>query len=111
MKSALAPTAEKMKWAGEHTRELATLTNAWLKANPYELRSDFYPGVSVVAVAVATANPPLRFGVMAGNIIYQLRSILDHLVCQLVVANGGEPKSVNQFPVYTPDRKVIKDAA
>jgi len=111
MESALAATTEKMKWAREHTRELATLTNAWLKANPYELRSDFYPDVNVVAVTIATENPPLRFGVMAGNIVYQLRSILDHLVCQLVVANGQEPTSVNQFPVYTPDRKVIKNAA
>jgi len=45
--------------------------------------------------------PPLRWGVMLGDCVHNLRSALDHLVCQLTLLNGGsmEDCGQTQFPI------------
>lgn len=50
---------------------------------------------------VAFGNPqvPLRFAVLAGEIIHHLRSSLDHLIYALVIQNGESPTNKNQFPI------------
>jgi hypothetical protein len=47
---------------------------------------------------------PQRFGVIAGNIVHQIRASLDNLVWQLVIANNGKPSGGiggNAFPILT----------
>jgi hypothetical protein len=44
---------------------------------------------------------PLRFQVITGEIIHQLRSCLDHLVYALVIHNGNKPSTENQFPIFS----------
>jgi hypothetical protein len=54
---------------------------------------------------------PARFGIIAGDCLQNLRSVLDYLVGQLVIANGKTPGRCNAFPVcLTPDgyRKSIE---
>jgi hypothetical protein len=34
-------------------------------------------------------EPPLRWGVILGDCVHNLRSALDHLICQLTMLNGG----------------------
>ena len=46
-----------------------------------------------------TPEPPIEWSIRAGEILYNLRSALDHLVWQLVLANGQEPTRDNQFPI------------
>ena len=46
-----------------------------------------------------TPEPPIEWSIRVGEILYNLRSALDHLVWQLVLANGQEPTRVNQFPI------------
>jgi hypothetical protein len=45
--------------------------------------------------------PPLRWGVMLGECVHNLRSALDHLVCQLTLLDGGtmDDCSQTQFPI------------
>jgi hypothetical protein len=45
--------------------------------------------------------PPLRWGVMLGDCVHNLRSALDHLVCQVTLLDGGtmEDCSQTQFPI------------
>ncbi len=45
--------------------------------------------------------PPLRWGVMLGECVHNLRSALDHLVCQLTLLNGGtiEDCAQTQYPI------------
>ena len=47
-------------------------------------------------------EPQILYGysVMVGEVAYNLRSSLDHLVWQLVRANGCDPKRSNEFPVF-----------
>ena len=47
----------------------------------------------------ATPNVPIEWSVRLGEILYNLRSALDHLVWQLVLANGQKPGNHNAFPI------------
>ena len=46
-----------------------------------------------------TPKPPLDWSIRVGEFAYNLRSALDHLVWQLVLANERSPDSVNAFPI------------
>ena len=42
-------------------------------------------------------NPLIEWSILIGEILYNLRSALDHLVWQLVLANGQTPGRHNEF--------------
>ena len=46
-----------------------------------------------------TREPPIEWSVRLGEILYNLRSALDHLVWQLVLANEQKPGRRNAFPI------------
>ena len=52
---------------------------------------------SLRAFGVA-AGPP-EVSLLVGEVLYQLRSTLDHLVYELVIRNGGRPTSRTEFPI------------
>jgi len=54
-----------------------------------------------VCKAIVTASPPIRLGVVLGDVIHNARSALDHLVWQLVIANGKTPTRSNAWPIVT----------
>jgi hypothetical protein len=56
-------------------------------------------GLEYALVAFGEPQAPLRFAVLAGEIIHHLRSSLDHLIYALVIYNGGTPSNKNQFPI------------
>lgn len=43
---------------------------------------------------------PLEWSVVIGEILYAMRSSLDHLAWQLVIANGREPDDKTEFPIF-----------
>ena len=53
--------------------------------------------------------PPLRFSVICGDIVHNLRSALDHLVWQLVIVGRREPGKWNFFPIYTDSSDFMRD--
>ena len=46
-----------------------------------------------------TPDAPIEWSIILGEILYNLRSALDHLVWQLVLANGQTPGRHNEFPI------------
>lgn len=44
--------------------------------------------------------PPVEFSLIAGDFIQNLRAALDHLVWQMVKANGQTPGNRNAFPIF-----------
>lgn len=46
-----------------------------------------------------TPRTPIEWSVKFGEILYNLRSVLDHLVSQLLLANGQEPSRRNDYPI------------
>jgi hypothetical protein len=73
---------------------------------PPRIEKGYKPGTSIYAFfAHGELDVPLRFSVLAGEIVHQLRSSLDHLVAHLVMSNGGMLTSAHQFPICsTPER-------
>lgn len=51
---------------------------------------------------------PAKWAVIIGEIAYNLRSSLDHLVWQLVMQNGRTPTKSNQFPIFLDKTKYDK---
>ena len=46
-----------------------------------------------------TPTVPVEWSVIIGETLYNMRSALDHLIWQLVLANGHTPGRHNQFPI------------
>ena len=46
-----------------------------------------------------TPEAPLRWSILIGEILYNLRSALDHMVWQLVLSNEQAPGRHNEFPI------------
>ena len=47
---------------------------------------------------------PIEWAIRSGEILYNLRSALDHLVWQLVLANEEEPTPTTQFPILNEEK-------
>ena len=56
-----------------------------------------------------TPNAPIEWSIMLGEILYNLRSALDHLVWQLVLANGQTPGRHNEFPIAVDDQTWLQE--
>lgn len=89
----------KLDRAEDHLSELRELLLAYMS------RPDVVTGS--LAGGPATGNVRMqgighRVQVIIGDVVHNLRSALDHVTWQLVLANGGEPKSGpkgTQFPI------------
>lgn len=101
MNDRLAGVEEKIERSKKHIQDLDVAIKAFLKTDPYavgakrdpETRRPIYYLTSVQAV-------PAEVALIAGDIIQNLRSALDHLAYQLVLVGTGKP---GPFPhVYFP---------
>lgn len=96
----------KIHRARMHIAELGDSVRAFTDRAPYEVRGEVNEATNEV-VFVAQANPefapvPIGLTLIAGEIAHQLRSALDHLVWQLVIANTGHPPQGTKsgFPIF-----------
>jgi hypothetical protein len=101
MDSPLEGINEKLK------RAEANILNLYLRVNSFldsgEHRTIPYPDLKGFCDALkyhSTRSVPVEFSILAGEVIYQLRSSLDHLVWQLVLANGRKPTTRSEFPIF-----------
>jgi hypothetical protein len=62
---------------------------------------DLESGLHTLHVRDPLPPPPTRWSLIVGDCVHNLRSALDHLVYQLVIASGVTPKERNnlQFPI------------
>jgi hypothetical protein len=97
---------EQVVWklwrARQHYDELVRELQAYFASNPGQmvLAPESTPG-NAVYVFEPKERIPARFGLIAGDYLQNVRSTLDYLVWQLVIANGKTPGRSNQFPVCT----------
>ena len=91
----------KLWRAKEHHRTLITEWNLWCKQQA-NLRVCYIrrDGPWYVVMVQPLPQPDIRFSIIAGDIIHNLRCALDHLVWQLVLRDGHEPSRHNKFPIY-----------
>lgn len=96
----LAGVRAKIDRAIEHLEALHRETQAFRNSEAYAVTGKFESGRSSYVFRLhVLQRPPLRWGVMIGEIVHNLRSALDQLVWQLVKLNGRTPGKWNYFPI------------
>jgi len=81
-----------------------------LKANPqpFLVTGELREGTNYVFTAHGALDVPVRFAVLFGEIMYHLRTALDHLLSALVRANGALPTDNHQFPIASTPEKFVQ---
>ena len=90
----------KLERAKCHLAHLEKAINARVNKDIYrfELNPDSQSGKHILAAHdVPTVDPQWRLQI--GEILFNLRSCLDHLAWQLVILDGGKPGGYTQFPI------------
>ena len=90
----------KLRRANGHAHAIEDRIELWREDEPYEFVHDeeSEPGWTVLRIW-GGEPPPIEVGVIAGEYVHNVRSALDHLVWQLVLANGAVPGKHNEFPI------------
>lgn len=106
----LLPVHVKIDRAQEHLRALDDEVKTFITSNPYEAfdSEDPITGDLVIRVKVH-ASPPLWWSTIIGDVFHNLRSSLDVLVYQLILANGKRPRKNSALPIYTEQIDFNKD--
>ena len=105
MDASLEGVKLKIDRATEHLEELNKEVENYLDGRPYEVVGKPREEGNPLLVCKVHRQPPLRLSVLLGDFLHNLRSSLDHLAWQLVLANGGTPGEATSFPIYARRRK------
>jgi hypothetical protein len=94
---------EKIARAREDFQTIEGEVRAWFAGKLYPVihYHDSLTGWHSVKPEPITELIPLRWPVVLGELIHDLRSALDHLITLLVIANGQTTNRGNQFPIYS----------
>lgn len=88
----------KLERAREHLADVISLWRKYCETLPFADGQSFNSdGVEVIWISVSQP-PPRQIGVVVGDAVHNLRSALDCLACDLVRANGLQPKPNTGFP-------------
>jgi hypothetical protein len=109
--SACALTERAIEQIGYLQNEIG----AFLKLHPYRLVGENYPDPparveGVIVRGIVERQIPIRFNVLIGEIVHGLRTALDHIVWQLVIANGKTGNRHTGFPVCETPEQFETDA-
>ena len=96
-----ASVSKKIERAEKHLHDLQAVQQGFLDSNPYDLRIQDNSESGRRETIVTRADPiPADIDVIAGDVIHNLRSALDHVIYQLVLANGGKADNGGMFPIW-----------
>jgi hypothetical protein len=102
----LAGVVAKLDRAEEHLTELDTELGRYMDSEPYTLVRYQKPQGRRISVAwTVIEQPPIRLAVIAGDVLFNVMSSLDHLAWELVKAAGNTP-SVEHPRTYFPILKI-----
>lgn len=94
----------KLSRAMEHLLRLDDEIDEYRAREPFKVLREVDPGDARLRFGFfLTELPPAHLSVVIGDIVNNLRSSLDHLAWQLVIANGGTPQTsppTTQFPLH-----------
>jgi hypothetical protein len=93
----------KIEWAETHFKNLELVKNRFIEGKPYTIGSepDTKPGHEGLHRFFPTSLEDVdpKVALIAGDIIHNLRSALDHLACHLVEAAGNDITDKTCFPI------------
>jgi hypothetical protein len=92
---------EKLYRAREHLRALRHEIDVFLYREPYGAAHEIDPenGDDIWRMEI-NSPPPMRLGVMVGDVVHNLRSCLDHLAWQLALMCTSSPRKTTEFPIF-----------
>ncbi|MCZ7587694.1 MAG: hypothetical protein M5U27_02285 [Gaiella sp.] len=96
----------KLGRAEEHLDAIDAEIGRYIKSHPYIPVREYHPEPSrpdVVGLRIIEAPRP-ELALTVGDYLYNVRSALDHLAWQLVIANNGEPTNRTEFPIFKDSR-------
>jgi hypothetical protein len=94
----LTNTLAKLARADEHLHSLDCEAKAFGSGEPYSVTTEREDGAYIARLTIREW-PPLRLGVILGDVFYNWRSALDNMICSLVRANNQTPTRRNSFPI------------
>lgn len=102
----------KLEWAAKHLAVLDAEVAKFRAAHPYPIDHSVDPVTGRSRLTVqqrSEANPEI--GLIAGDVVHNLRAALDHLYWQLVLVCGGTPNKSTFFPIWEqqPDKKRLEN--
>ena len=92
---------EKIDRAKRHIRDLELARERFFGEEParFATKFDSQTGYELFYIT-HLRTPHAEFGLIAGDVIHNIRSALDHLAWQLVLGNGAIPGKQTAFPIY-----------
>ena len=110
MSDPLLSVSYKLERAKAHLDDLEKLIKEYFGLDPYliERLEDTSTGDLVYLVRVKH-EVPLSIALPAGDVVHNLRSVLDHLIWRIVELSGGTPTRSTCFPIRK-DNQGIDDA-
>jgi hypothetical protein len=97
----LALIRGKVERAEKHLRDLEVVRDRFIDTKPYVILSEHDPQTGDHIFKIMDIQiPPAEIGLIAGDLIHNLRSALDHLAYQLVYANGNTHTRQTAFPIW-----------
>ena len=90
----------KLERAKKHIFDFEFQMRKFLDSEPYTIGAKLKPEISHYMLYIASLEPlPETLALIVGDAIHNLRSALDHLTWQLVLAGGGTPNKNTHFPI------------
>src|ERR1700677_2568750 len=89
----------KIERAEEHIRDFERERGSFFASEPYSVIRECDED-AVKWIAKIHREIPFRFSLLIGDAIHTLRTSLDHLAWQLVLAGGGTPNENTAFPIF-----------
>ncbi len=92
----------KLRRARKHLEDLERLMGSFIEAETKRVAVEHDPQTGArLWVLHQPGKPDPAWGTIIGDVLYNLRSALDHLAWQLVLANGKNPNTMDAgFPIF-----------
>lgn len=108
--SQLLQVQAKVERARETMDELKPLILAYVAPGAVEVFHEFDSKEREHRFYLRSKEPaPLRMRILAGEVLQQLRSALDHLTWQLALLSTQSPRNTTEFPVFRKSEDYLRD--
>ena len=98
----------KLARAAEHIKVFNAAVQQWYDSKPLNSSGQFNSDKTFYIYTVEASAIPVDIGILAGDILHNLRSCLDHLTWQLALLTTGTPYKRTAFPIFLTDNDDAK---
>ena len=93
----------KLARAAEHIQEFNAAVQRWYDSKPLHSNGQFGTDKTSYIYTVEADAIPLDIGILAGDALHNLRSVLDHIAWQLALLTTSTPYKRTAFPIFLSD--------